>query len=193
MSRFNKYLDVTGRVDGIYLVNQPGTIASTAVETLELTLDGVVGDRHYGSLKLSDSRTPWYTRGTSIRNYRQVSIISQEELDAIAAKMGIPRILPEWLGANLLLSGIPRLTQLPPSTRIFFGEECVVAIDGENLPCKYPAAIIQENYPDIPGLDAAFPKLGLHLRGVVGWVERAGLVRTGDNCKVLVPCPEPYE
>jgi len=192
MGRFDKFLDTVGTISGIYLVNQAGTIASFPVETLDITLDGPVGDRHYGTVKGSDSRTPWYTRGTPIRNYRQVSIVSQEELDETASKMGIPRILPEWLGANILLSGIPRLTKLPPSARLFFGESCVVANNGENLPCHLPAAIIQENYPDIPDLAAAFPKDGLHLRGIVGWVEREGIVRVGDPCRVLVPITEPY-
>lgn len=192
MSRYNKFLDAAGHVGGVYLVNQPGTIASAAVDALEMTLEGVVGDRHFGSVKPSDSRTPWYTRGTPIRNYRQVSIVSQEELAETAAKMGIPHIQPEWLGANIILSGIPRLTLLPPSTRLFLGEECVLAVDGENLPCKFPSAIIQENYPDVPGLDTAFPSQGLHLRGVVAWVEREGFVRAGDACRVLVPHQEPY-
>ena len=46
----------------------------------------------------------------SIRNDRQISIVSAEELALIAKELHVPEVKPEWLGANLLISGIPNLS-----------------------------------------------------------------------------------
>jgi hypothetical protein len=34
--------------------------------------------------------------------------------------MGIDRIEPGWIGANLVIEGIPLLSMLPPRTQLFF-------------------------------------------------------------------------
>ena len=47
-----------------------------------------------------------YAQGTEIRNTRQISIVSVEELAFIADSMGIDTLQPEWVGANLLVSGM---------------------------------------------------------------------------------------
>jgi hypothetical protein len=52
--------------------------------------------------------------GTVIRNTRQFTMLSLEELAEIAYAMQIPEVLPEWAGANLAIQGIPNLTMLPP-------------------------------------------------------------------------------
>ena len=79
---------------------------------------------------------PWFPKGTLVRNTRQVSIVSTEELALIAEALGVPQVLAAWLGANLELAGVPRLTQLPPGTRLFFPEDATLVVDGENEPCR---------------------------------------------------------
>jgi hypothetical protein len=60
-------------------------------------------------------------------------------------------------------------------------------IDGENEPCTGPGRAIQKHYPDVPKLVSAFPKAAIHKRGLVTWVERAGMIVTGDTVMVDLP------
>jgi hypothetical protein len=48
------------------------------------------------------------------------SIVSEEECAMIAEELGVEKVLPEWLGANLFLKGFPELTTLPMGSRILF-------------------------------------------------------------------------
>lgn len=184
--------DLKGIVEGVYLCNQSKSLASEQVNSLEITLEGVVGDQHYGSVKPSDGRTPFYPRGTIIRNSRQVSLVSVEELEEISRLMNIPEIKPEWLGANLLVRGIPRFTFVPPGSRLFFPGGAVLMVQGENLPCSGPARIIQQHYPEIEGLADAFPRLGMHLRGIVAWVEHPGRINPQESIEVQLRIQQAY-
>jgi len=152
---------------------------------LNLRFSGIEGDCHGGLTRLSDSRMlKQFKRGTEVKNARQVSILSVEELDEIARNMGIPAVKPEWVGANVVTSGIPDLTQLPPSTRLQFPSGATLVVDLENLPCRYPAAIIEKHQPE---LTEGFVKSARHKRGVVGWIEAEGEVRLDDPITVWLP------
>jgi hypothetical protein len=180
-----KYL--TGTVTHLLIGQDRHTIEASAIARVRATFEGLEGDIHRGLTRRSDVRVPHYPRGTIIRNTRQVSILSQEELAEVAAALKIPHILPAWVGANLELRGIPYLTMLPPSTRIFFPDDAVLVVDAENMPCVGPGNAIQEHYPDVPKLAQCFPKAAMHKRGVVGWVEREGYINDGDNVRLLLP------
>ena len=78
-----------------------------------LGFDGIEGDVHAGPTRRSGGREPWYPRGTEMRNERQLSIVAADELALVAARMGIAEIKPEWIGANLVIDGVPRLSMLP--------------------------------------------------------------------------------
>ena len=55
-------------------------------ERLDLTFEGVAGSVHGGATRASCTRVKsQYPKGTDIRNERQLSIISEEELAEIAA------------------------------------------------------------------------------------------------------------
>jgi hypothetical protein len=170
---------VTGNTLSTLLCDIPGSIVSSHKNFIQAEVAGLVGDRHYGHTFASNARYP-YPRGTEIRNSRQVSIISQEEMAEIAAVIGIPQILPEWLGANLLVSGIPALTLVPPSSRLHFQNGVVLVVHGENDPCSHPGNLIQQKYPDIASLSPAFIKAAIHKRGLVAWVERPGKISTRE-------------
>jgi hypothetical protein len=183
-----------GVVKGVYIVPPEGKlIASDPVSVAEVTFEGFAEDRHAGMRMLSNSRTSFYPRGTPIWNARQVSIVSEEELAEVAPRMGIPTIQPDWLGANLSISGIPNLTRLPPGARLFFPDRAVLIVQAENGPCLTAGAEIQTHYPEIPDLAAQFPKQGLHKRGIVAVVEHPGAIRPGDAVKVLIPEQVLYE
>ncbi len=181
----NKYL--IGTVTQLLIGPSKETIESSNVARVRATFEGLEGDRHRSLTRRSDVRVPHYPRGTIIRNTRQVSILSEEELAEVAAALEIPRVLPAWVGGNLELRGIPNLTMLPPSTRIFFPDDAVIVVDAENMPCIGPGYAIQDHYPDIPKLVQRFPKAAWHKRGLVGWIEREGYINDGDTVRVLLP------
>lgn len=178
---------LTGRVVRTMIAPDADSILAIRRDPVRVTMAGFEGDRHTGVTMRSGSRTPHYPRGTEIRNSRQVSILSAEELAEVAAAMNIPAIEAEWIGTNLLLEGIPRLTLLPPGTRLYFEQGVTLVVEAENGPCTLAGAGIQEQYPDVPGLTSQFPTAALHKRGVVAWVERAGQIATGDSVRVEVP------
>ncbi len=99
-------------------------------------MEGIAGDVHAGTTRKSGGREPWYPRGTLMRNERQVSILSAEELALIAENMGLPKVEGGWIGANLVLEGIPDLSFLPPRTLLFFEGGATLRIDGYNAPCR---------------------------------------------------------
>lgn len=166
-------------VCGVYLNPESSTLLTRRQASISLTFEGVAGDVHSGFTRGADSRTPWYTRGTPIRNDRQVSIVSVEELELIAQQMQLPQILPEWLGANLLVQGISGLTLSSWSTRLVFSRGPVLANLRENNPCIGPGKLIAAAYSD-PDLAQLFPRAAAHLRGLVAVVEHPGDIYPGD-------------
>ncbi len=184
---------ITGQVEAVLIAPDPDSILSVWQPEIEVTLDGFRGDRHAGLLYHTGSRTPYYPLGTAIRNSRQVSLVSAEDLADIAAALRVRHVAPEWLGANLLIAGIPALTFLPPATRLFFQRGAVLMVQGENLPCTVSGQAIQDQYPDQPGLASAFPSAGLHKRGVVAWVEHPGVIAVGDSVRADIPDQVLYE
>jgi MOSC domain-containing protein YiiM len=128
-------------------------------------------------------------RGTEIRNTRQVSILSVEELAEIAEALGIPELRPEWVGANIVMEGIPALTTLPPASRLMFEGGAALAVDVENGPCRFPAEVIEGHHP---GHGRAFPKVALGRRGLTGWIERPGMLRVGEVARLHVPAQRLY-
>lgn len=173
---------------GLY-ASLDGELASQPVESLDLTYEGIAGDRHGGLTRQSGGREPWYPRGTEMRNERQLSLVCADELARAAKAMEIERIAPEWIGANMVLSGIKDLSKLPPRTLLFFEGGATIKIDGQNAPCRFAGDEIAKNYPDhnAKALALAFPKRAAGLRGLVGWVEKPGTVRAGQSVTVQVP------
>src|SRR3954447_17492059 len=107
------------------------------VEGLQLGFEGIDGDFHAGHTRRSGGREPWYPRGTEIANERQLSIVAADELAIVAERMGIAEIRPEWIGANLVIEGVPQLSMLPSGTLLFFANGAIVKVDGQNGPCRF--------------------------------------------------------
>jgi len=173
-----------GKVLKVYVGRDKDSLLTTSQPEVQVNFAGFEGDRHAGLTMLSGGRTPFYPRGTEIRNLRQVSILSEEELNAVAAAMDLPELKPEWIGANLLVSGIPDLTELPLMTRLFFSNGVVLMAGGENKPCTTAGSMIQKMVPEKPGLSPLFCAVALRRRGITAWVERPGMIRQGDEIKL---------
>ena len=156
---------------------------------LELTFDGIAGDFHNGPTRRSGGREPWYPRGTEMRNERQISIIAPDEMRIVADKMGLDEIRPEWIGANLLVEGVPMLSMLPSGTKLFFKGGVTLKVDGQNAPCSVAGRAIAENAGMSNHADGAllFPKSAQRLRGLVAWVEKPGRVTVGEDISVRIP------
>ena len=176
-------LTLSGRVEGVFVVESDAVESSPRSE-LVLTYAGVAGDRHEGLVRPSGAREPWYPRGTPMRNERQLSILSVEELAEVAAALGLPAIPAEWIGANLALSGIPHFSRLPPRTMLMFPSGATIRIDGDNGPCRKSGGSIVRHHPDRKDVEFAFVKAAADKRGLVGWVEREGVIRPGDEVRL---------
>ena len=136
---------VKAQVEGLFVasdaqINDAQGFVSSQVAGLDLDFEGIPGERHVGFTRPADARVPWYKRGTVIRNVRHVSLVSVEELAQIADLMGLSAIQPEWLGANIVLAGLPRLSFLPTGSRLFFAGGAVLAAEGVKVPPPAAAA-----------------------------------------------------
>lgn len=152
---------------------------------LTLSLAGPEGEAHGGLTRPSCSRVKMiHPKDTEIANTRQLSVLSAEELAQIAVNMGIERLDPALVGASLVIEGIPDLSHLPPSSRLLGPDGTTLVVDVENLPCMLPAKPIEKAHP---GFGAAFKRAAVGLRGFVGWVERGGTLREGDQIRLFVP------
>ncbi|MGF1553645.1 MAG: MOSC domain-containing protein [Paracoccaceae bacterium] len=179
--------EITGRLAWLGVVRDRAvTLRSEPRDAVEARFAGLDGECHGGLTRPSCSRVLKLhpARGTEIRNTRQVSILSAEELAGIAADLGLDRLDPSWLGANLVMEGIPALTTLPPASRLAFEGGAVLAVDVENGPCRFPGDVIEA---ERPGHGRGFAKAARGRRGVVGWVERPGRLRVGERARLHVP------
>jgi MOSC domain len=160
-------------------------------QNLSLKFSGPEGDCHTGLTRLSDSRTLLtYRRNTPIRNVRQLTMISVEEMDDVAKAMGLDSINASWLGANVVTSGIPDFTMLPPSTRLQFSSGATVVVDMENMPCRQVNDEISKTHPE---QGPKFVKAATHKRGLTVWVEREGDIKIGDTISLFIPPQRIYQ
>lgn len=174
--------ETRGRIEAVLIT--PKFMPATPVNEVEVTWEGFLGDKHYGlTMKAGSAQKP-YPKGAEVRNIRQISIVSVEELKHVAEAMKLPGIEPAWVGANLLVSGIPGLTQLPSGSRLYFDNGVGIVIEGENLPCTTAGGSLQQQFPDRPDITTTFPKKAIGKRGLVGWVEKTGKLMKGEGLLV---------
>jgi hypothetical protein len=182
---------LTGLVIGVYVNHNWYSPVATRHDSVVANFGGFEGDKHYGMTRLADSRSPTYPRGTEIRNDRQVSVVSDADLQDIAKQLEIPEIWPEWLGANLLIQNIPHLSKLAPLTKLCFPSGAVLIVQHENLPCTGPGKVMAKHFGRID-LETRFPKAALHKRGVVACIEMPGRISDRDKVIAEVPQQTPY-
>ncbi|MGB1208469.1 MAG: MOSC domain-containing protein, partial [Paracoccaceae bacterium] len=109
----------SGRITWMGTVPPDQGMRAVSCDVLELGFDGPKGEAHSGHTRPSCSRvTSQHPRGTEIANVRQLSVVSAQDLAWIAAEIGLDAIDPRWLGATLVIDGIPDFTHVPPSSRM---------------------------------------------------------------------------
>ncbi|WP_299931803.1 MOSC domain-containing protein [uncultured Pelagimonas sp.] len=160
-------------------------LRAVASDSLTLGWDGPEDEKHGGRTRPSCSRvTSQHERGTEIANVRQLSVLSQEELNAIAADMGIEALDPLYLGATLVIEGIADFSFVPPSSRLQAENGTTITIDMNNRPCIFPGKEIEA---DMPGYGPKFKPAANNRRGVTAWVERPGVLMVGDKLRLHIP------
>lgn len=187
-----KLQKVTGRVVGLF-TGKSDDIHAVAAERLHCDMAGIWSDRHHGQMRASCVRIKYVRRKTPQKNIRQFTAVSVEEMAKVASGMNIPELKPEWIGPNVVVQGIPDFSKLPSGTRLVFDDDGpVLVVDAENKPCKYAGEVIQRHYPDHEGLDLLFPQQAVGLRGVVGWVEVAGILQPNVAVTAWIPPQRTY-
>ena len=162
-------------------------LESEAVAAVTLDWGGIVGESHGGATRPACGRVArQYPRGAEIRNVRQLTAVSVEELERIRTAMGAPELRPQWLGANLVVEGIEDFSALPPSSRLIAPGGASLVVDMENAPCGLPAEVIERH---LPGVGARFARAAVGRRGVTLWVERPGALGLGEALALHVPPP----
>ena len=193
MQRVTKKV-LTAQLIGLYCVDvglkQGGDLTSKPRSEVFAGWDGLQfseeKDVHTERLRTSDVREgKLMGKGSPILNLRQFSAVSSEELAEIAGQLGVSEVLAEWLGANLLIEGIPDMTKMPRGTRLFFPSGAVLESAGENVPCKHPGRVIHEKFSEVT--ETAFIRAANERRGIVGFTIRPGELRPGDEVVVEVP------
>ena len=165
--------------------DRDASLRARPAEHLDLSFAGPKGEAHGGATRPACSRvSAQHPRGTTIRNVRQLSVLADEDLVGIAKTMGLAQLDPAWLGASLVLRGIPDFSHLPPSSRLQGPDGVTIVIDMENRPCLFPAKVIEG---EVPGAGARFKPAAQGRRGVTAWVEREGVLRLGDVMRLHVP------
>lgn len=184
---------LTGRV--VWLGCQPEpveklVIRSVPLDAMPLTFAGYAGESHAGLTRPACSRVvKQHPKGTDIRNVRQLAAVSAEEMAEVARDMGLAAMDYAWVGASLVVEGIPDFTHLPPSSRLQGPDGVTLVVDMENLPCQEPAVTIDKV---LPGHGKGFKRAAEGKRGVTAWVEREGILRLGDVLTLHVPAQRPW-
>ncbi|ASJ73946.1 MOSC domain-containing protein [Granulosicoccus antarcticus] len=167
-------------------INIDGIDLSTVPQTMvEVRYEGFAGDSHSGLTRRSCVRVKsQYPKDTEIRNTRQISALSAEELELIRESMVLDTIEPSWVGANLIVEGFPDFSKLPPSSRLIAANGTSIVVDMENAPCRFPGDIIEQHRP---GKGKLFAKAAQGRRGITLWVERPGTLKIGDELRLHIP------
>ncbi len=165
--------------------SRAASLRAKPLASMPLSFAGYDDEDHAGLTRPSCSRVlSLYPRDTPIRNTRQISIVSAEELDQIGAEIGLERIEPEWLGASVVVRGLPDFTHIPPSARLQAENGTTLCVDMENQPCVWPGKEIEI---EAPGKGKLFKTAAQDRRGVTAWVEREGTLAVGDRLNLFIP------
>jgi len=167
-------------------INDSGDDLTTRIQqTVNVDYTGFMGDSHSALTRASCVRVKsQYPKGTEIRNTRQISALSVEELALIQQTMKLDMLEPEWLGANLVVKGLHNFSKIPPSSRLIAENGTSLVVDMENAPCRFPGDIIEQHKP---GFGKRFTKAALGRRGVTLWVEHQGALAIGTTLRLHIP------
>ena len=185
---------LVGKVDSLHLGVSEEMLGKEICKSLDALLSGFAEDRHNSFERQAWAGDDKQAEGTRRRNERQWSAVSVEELAEISDAMDLQESLSAAdLGANLCLSGIPKLSHLPKGSIIRFPSGAELIVEEYNPPCldmgKYIAANYNTNSGDMLS-DAAFSAAAKYSRGLVGVVEVPGIIAVRDDV-IVIPYKAP--
>lgn len=167
------------------VADRDAALESQSQTTLAASFAGPDGEAHGGLTRPACSRVrAQYPANTEIRNTRQFSILSAEDLAAIATEMGLATLDPALVGASMVIEGIPDFSHLPPSSRLQGAGGATLVVDMNNRPCTLPARPIETRHP---GFGKAFKPAANARRGITAWVEREGTFTLGEAIRLHIP------
>ena len=167
------------------VTDRAAALASQSADSVRVGFDGFEGEAHGGLTRPACVRVgTLHPKGTEIRNTRQLSILSEEELALIARGMGIDRLEPGWIGASIVVEGIPDLTFLPTGSRLQAPDGCTIVVEMVNHPCTLAGRSVEAH---APGYGPKFKPAATDLRGITAWVEREGRLALGDRLRLYTP------
>jgi hypothetical protein len=179
---------LTGKIVSLHMgANED--LSKPARPSLQAEIGGFDGDNHHGPVRAAYDGD-WEPKGTPRRNERQWSAISMEELAYISERLQLTEPLsPTTVGANLCVEGIPEFSLLPKGTKLVFPSGAVLLVEEYNPPCADMGAEIAAKYSSRSGepLQAnSWLRPASGRRGVVGVIDVAGEISTGDEIEVRV-------
>jgi len=172
---------VVGRVEAVCLSTPNVRVAKTPHDEAFLGPHGFEGDRHAGEQARN------YYNGKMSANLRQWTAVANEEVEAMCADLGVEPFPIGALGENLRLSGIT-LAGLERGAELELASGARLLITGQNDPCINAASALGGIYG--PHVEENFVRTAYGRRGVIGSVLEPGLVRVGDEVRLVVPEPE---
>lgn len=160
---------------------------------------GVRGDKHYSETVALDARLleclgPYggVKGATTLSNWRQVSVVSEQELIVIQANLGLNAPIPSGLLAENIVVSFPigDFSKIPSGSLLVFTNggkmSCVLWVMAENVPCAVPGKNLAEHYQQ-PDLVSLFVPAARGLRGLVVMVFCPGVIKKGYEMHVEQP------
>jgi len=175
----------TGTIEELFVLAEAQTLDGRPVDFVDVTFGGISGDRHMGLLIPQPGRGG-APAGALILNRRQVSLVAQEECAAVAAAIGAREIKPQWIGSNVAISGVPRLSDVPNGSHLLFPSGAVLYVSERNVPCAAAGAAVARRHGDA-SMGERFVKAAMGRRGVLAMVVREGRLAVGDVFRVHPP------
>jgi hypothetical protein len=164
------------------------------VNFIDFRFTGPTGDKHSGmTRKLSGHdgdylKSSELQRGEEVFNWRSWTALSAEEVSDVESliRHDIP---PGTLFENMVISGVPNFSTLPPTSRFVFRRSAtqpILAVWEENGPCKTVGERLARLH-EKPDLTKDFIKYAQGRRGVMGFVLSPGRVVIGESVKIYGP------
>jgi len=144
---------------------------------------GIEGDAHAGETVKHRSRV---AQDPSQPNLRQVHLIHLELHDQLN-NQGFD-IYPGLMGENITTQGIDLLS-LPRNTRLMIGDSAMIKVTGLRNPCHQLDGIASGLMKAV--LDKDEGGNLIRKAGIMGIVEKAGMIQEGDTIVAELP-PEPF-
>jgi MOSC domain-containing protein YiiM len=168
-------MEAAAKVEAVCLSVSHARVAKAPQDEAYLGPYGFAGDRHEAEFRRSKD-------GEMRANHRQWSAVSSEEVTQICESMDVPAFAPGEMGENLRLAGL-RLADVPAGTVLEAPSGARLLVSGRNDPCVNAARELSQKYGPVVGRE--FVKQSYGLRGIVGTVLETGVVRAGDELRVV--------